>query len=79
MIFNHIYMHIVLFIERGVAFFRLAFQNHCELCDAVQRLHGNAGEAGLGPLASAPRKFRNAVGGLDSVYDEIPMARSKTL
>ena len=58
--FRGVHMHMVLFIERGVALSRLAFQNHCELCDAVQRVHGNAGEAGHGPLASAPRKCRNA-------------------
>ena len=28
------------FIERGVALSSHAFQNHCELCDAVQRVHG---------------------------------------
>ena len=57
-------IYMVLFIEKAVAFFRLAFQNGCELSDAVQRVHGNAGEADHGPLASAPRKCRNAVGGL---------------
>ena len=63
------------FIERGVALFRLAFQNHCELCDAVQRVHGNAGEAGHGPLASAPRKCRNAVGGLGKTLEKGPKRR----
>ena len=62
------------FIERGVALFRLAFQNGCELCDAVQRVHGNAGEADDGPLASAPRKCRNAVGGLGKTLEERPEA-----
>ena len=53
------------FSERGgVALSRLAFEDHCELCDDVQRRHGNAGEADDGPLASGPRKVRNAVGGL---------------
>ena len=68
-------MHnMVLFIERGVALSRLAFQNGCELCDAVQRVHGNAGKAGHGPLASAPRKCRNAVGGLVKTLEERPEA-----
>ena len=52
-------------IERGVAFWRLAFKDHhCELCDAVQRRHGNADEAGHGPLALRARKVENTVGGL---------------
>ena len=68
-------MHnMVLFIERGVALWRLAFQNGCELCDAVQRVHGHAGEAGHGPLASAPRKCRNAVGGLGKTLEKRPEA-----
>ena len=65
----------VLFIERGVTLSRLAFGNHCELCDAVQRVHGNAGEAGHGPLASAPRKYRNAVGGLGKTLEKGPKRR----
>ena len=40
-----ILMHMVLFNERGVALWKLAFENHCELCDAVQKRHGNADEA----------------------------------
>ena len=40
-----IYMHMVEFSEGGVTFLRLAFEDHCELCDAVQRRHGNAGQA----------------------------------
>ena len=48
----------VLFIERGVAFFRLAFQNGCELCDAVQRVHGNAGEADHGLCDDAAGGWR---------------------
>ena len=63
------------FIERGVALFRLAFQNGCELCNAVQRVHGNAGEADDGPLASAPRKCRNAVGGLGKTLEKGPKRR----
>ena len=64
------------FIERGVALWRLAFQNGCELCDAVQRVHGNAGEAeDDGPLASAPRKCRNAVGGLGKTLEKGPKRR----
>ena len=55
---------------------RLAFEDHCELCDAVQRVHGNAGEAGLGPLASEPRKCRNAVGGLGKTLEERPERRT---
>ena len=62
------------FIERGVALFRLAFQNGCELCDAVQRVHGNAGKTDDGPLASAPLKCRNAVGGLGKTLEERPEA-----
>ena len=42
--------------ERGVALWRLAFRNHCELCDAIQRRHGNADKADDGPLASRARK-----------------------
>ena len=51
-------------IERGVAFWRLAFEDHCELCDAFQRVHGNAGEADDGPLASGSPKVETTVGGL---------------
>ena len=47
-----------------VTFYRLAFEDHCELCDAVQRRHGIAGEAVNVPLASGLRKDRNAVGWL---------------
>ena len=34
--------------EIGVALWRLAFGNHCELCDAVQRRHGNADDSVMG-------------------------------
>ena len=56
----------VLFIERGVALSSLAFQNGCELCDAVQRhrRYGNVDEAGHGPLASRACKVETTVGGL---------------
>ena len=54
----------VLFNEREVALWSHAFQNHCELCDAVQIVHGNAGEAGHGPLASRACKVETTVGGL---------------
>ena len=64
------------FIERGVAFFRLAFEDHCELCDAVQRVHGNAGEADDGPLASRARKVENTVGGLGKALEERPERRT---
>ena len=37
---------------------RLAFKDHCELCDTVYRRHGNADEAGHGPLASRLAKFK---------------------
>ena len=47
-----------------VTFWRLAFEDHCELCDAVQRRHGIAGEAVNGLLDSGSRKDRNAVGWL---------------
>ena len=43
---------------------RLAFQNGFELCDAVQRRHGNADDADDGPLALRARKVENIVGGL---------------
>ena len=36
--------------ERGVALWSHAFEDHRELCDAVQRVYGNAGEADDGPL-----------------------------
>ena len=69
-------MHnMVEFIERGVTLSRLAFEHHCELCDDVQRRHGNAGEAGHWPLASGPRKVRNAVGGLGRRLGERPERR----
>ena len=55
----------VLFNEREVALLlRLAFEDHCELCDAVQRVHGNTGEADDGPLALEPFKVETTVGGL---------------
>ena len=60
------------FIERGVALFRLAFQNGCELCDAVQRVHGNAGEADDGPLASGSPKGETTVGGLGKTLEKRP-------
>ena len=44
-----------IFNEREVALWSHTFQNHCELCDAVQRVHGNAGEADDGPLASGSK------------------------
>ena len=62
------------FSERGVAFWRLAFEDHCELCDAVQRRHGNADEAGHGPLALRARKVENTVGGLGRRLEERPRA-----
>ena len=35
------HMHIMVEAsERGVALRKLAFEDHCELCDAVQRRHG---------------------------------------
>ena len=52
------------FSERGVVLWKLAFEDHCELCDAVQRRHGNADEAGHGPLASGSPKVETTVGGL---------------
>ena len=63
------------FNERGVTLSRLAFEDHCELCGDVQRRHGNAGEADDGPLASGPRKVRNAVGGLGRRLGERPERR----
>ena len=52
-------------IERGVTLLSgLAFEDHCELCDAVPRRHSNADEAGHGPLASRACKVENTVGGL---------------
>ena len=62
------------FIERGIALSSHAFQNHCELCDAVQRVQGNAGEAGLGPLASGSPKVETTVGGLGKTLEERPEA-----
>ena len=52
------------FSEREVALWKLAFKDYCELCDAVQRVHGNAGEADDGPLASGSPKVETTVGGL---------------
>ena len=64
------------FIEREVALWSHAFQNHCELCDAVQRVHGNAGEAGHGPLASGSPNVETyrTVGGLGKTLEERPEA-----
>ena len=64
------------FNERGVTLSRLAFENHCELCDAVQRRHGNADEAGHGPLASRARKVENSVGGLGKTLEVRPGRRT---
>ena len=64
----------VLFNEREVALLSHAFQNHCELCDAVQRVRGNAGEAGHGPLASGSPKVEITVGGLGKTLEERPEA-----
>ena len=64
-------MHMVEFNERGVTLSRLAFGNHCELCDAVQR-HGNADEADDGPLASRACKVQNTVCGLGETSEERP-------
>ena len=58
--------------ERGVAFWRLAFEDHCKLCDTVQRRHGNAYEASHGPLASRACKVKNTVGGLGKTLEEGP-------
>ena len=70
-------MHnMVEFNEREVTFWRLAFEDHCELCDAVQRRHGNADEAGHGPLASGIRKVQNTVGGLGKTLEERPERRT---
>ena len=63
-------------LPRGVALWRLAFQNHCELCDAVQRLHGNADEDDDGPLVLGTRKVRNTVGGLGKTLEERPERRT---
>ena len=60
--------------ERDVALWSHAFQNHCELCDAVQRVHGNAGEADDGPLASGSPKVETTVGGLGKTLEERPEA-----
>ena len=62
------------FVERGVALWSHAFQNHCELSDAVQRVHGNAGEADDGPLASGSPKVETTVGGLGKTLEERPEA-----
>ena len=61
---QYLRLHMVEFIEREVALWSHAFQNHCELCIYLQRRHGNVGEAGHGPLASRARQVRNTVGGL---------------
>ena len=66
----------VLFNEREVALSSHAFQNHCELCDAVQRVHGNAGEADDGPLASGSLKVKTTVGGLGKTLEERPEAQN---
>ena len=63
------------FSERGVTFCSLAFEDHCELCDAVQRRHGNADEDDDGPLVSGTRKVRNTVGGLGKTLEERPERR----
>ena len=62
------------FIEGGVALFRLAFRNGCELCDAVQRVHGSAGEADDRPLASGSPQVETTVGGLGKSLEERPEA-----
>ena len=49
---------------------RLAFEDHCELCDDVQRRHGNADEADDGPLALRARKVETTVGGLGKTLEE---------
>ena len=64
----------LLFNEREVALFRLAFEDNCELCDAVQRVHGNAGEAGHGPLDSGSPKVETTIGGLSKTLEERPKA-----
>ena len=58
------------FSERGVALWKLAFEDHCELCDDVQRRHGNADETDDGPLASRARKIETTVGGLGKTLEE---------
>ena len=60
--------------ERKVALSSHAFQNHYDLCDAVQRVHGNAGEADDGPLASGSPKVETTVGGLGKTLEERPEA-----
>ena len=62
--------------ERGVALWRLAFGNHCELCDAVQRHHGNADKADDGTLALQARKVETTVGGLGKILEESPERRT---
>ena len=65
------------FSEREVALWKLAFEDHCELCDAVQRRHGNADEADNGPLASRARKVETTVGGLiGKTLEERPECRT---
>ena len=60
--------------EREVALSSHAFQNGCELCDVVQRVHGNAGEADNGPLASGSPKVETTFGGLGKTLEERPEA-----
>ena len=60
--------------ERGVALWSHAFEDHCELCDAVQRRHGNADEADDGQLASRARNVETTVGGLGKTLEERPEA-----
>ena len=55
--------HMIEASERGVALWSHAFEDHRELCDAVQRRHGNADEADDGPLALRARKVETIVGG----------------
>ena len=61
--------------RKELRFETLRFYFALKLCDAVQRVHGNAGDAGHGPLASAPRKCRNAVGGLRKTLEKGPKKR----
>ena len=72
-------MHLVKAIERGVALWKLAFQDHCELCDAVQRVYGNAGEALVMPtmghsLQGHPKLKLPLVAGLGKTLEERPEA-----
>ena len=54
----------VLFIEKEVTFFRLAFRPQNELSLFLFVGVSYSGGAGLGPLASRARKVENTVGGL---------------